>query len=184
MDLSSKIILLDEFANHISLDQYQEQRGLKGAQIGKYFSYRESRFMQDIEEYDQLVVCAPLMIVLDQYREFKGRYVKVNSYNRTEEKQQSLRERGFRAAKFSPHVVKMAADVDTYTRKETIEDANLILEASEMHQIPVRLGFAKYLEIGQTFIHVDVCPFYYGPGGALHQSGDYPAVWEYKQLTW
>ena len=167
----------------ISLDQYQEEAGLKGTQIGNYFSYMEPCFLQDIHEYDELIVCIPLMEVLDLYREAKASSVMVNSFNRTKKKQLSLAAKGYKTAKFSPHVEKMGSDVDTSTKAETIHGAGLILAVARDAGIGVRVGYRQYIKIGQTFIHIDVCPMYYAPGKPFHHLS-HPKVWEDDGRTW
>jgi hypothetical protein len=57
-----------------------------------------------------------------------------------------------------------------------------IQEVASIVNIKVRIGYNQYLEAGQTFVHVDVCPEYYAPGKPWHAL-EHPAVWE-KQITW
>ena len=167
----------------IDLDTYQKEYGLKGTKIGQYFNYTEPRFLQDIYDYDELIVCIPLMTILDLYRQNKKAPVFVNSFNRNDQKQKELAAKGYKTAKFSPHVFKLAADVDTLTPEETKYDANLILDIAKDYGIPIRVGYKQYLKNAQTFIHIDVCPYYFAPGRPFN-SIKHPHVWEYNFRTW
>ncbi|HTF21011.1 MAG TPA: hypothetical protein VK658_23210, partial [Chryseolinea sp.] len=147
--------------------------------------------------------------VLDGYRQAIGQPVFLNSFNRNEAKQAQLKKAGFKAASKSPHVVKLAADVDTPGLNEIIHKRgyNAVVMTPELQkearlemmrinydsaitmkqvaaalQIKVRIGHKQYLEIGQTFIHVDVCPEYYAPGKPFHKLG-HPLAWE-ESITW
>jgi hypothetical protein len=182
---AEKVIkVLTGSGKYISLIEWQEKYGLQrgSAQIGKHFTYTESRFTQDIEQFGELIVCAPLMYVLDEFRKRVKRCVRINSFNRTDEYQKGLKERGLKAATFSPHVVKLAADIDTSTPEQTRDEVKILLEAAKSLNIPIRIGYEQYLANKQTFIHVDVCPEYFGKGKVWHDLA-HPKAWEY-QLTW
>lgn len=167
----------------ISLQEWQEQYSLKGTQIGRYFTYTEWRFAQDLKQFGRLYVCEPLMYVMDLTRKRWGKPLHVNSYNRTPAYQDELRARGLRAATTSPHVVKLAADLDTTNHRETKELVPVVLQAARDLKIQIRLGYAQYMRDGSTFIHIDVCPEYYTPGQPRHDQ-PHPAAWEIPYLTW
>lgn len=166
----------------MAFEAYQTEYGLTGNQIAKYFSFTESRFIKDLEDYDELIVCHLLMRVLDEYRKLKNAVVNINSFNRNDAKQESLHNRGFKTAKVSPHVEKLAGDCDTTTEAETKLNVSMIKVAAKNLGIKVRIGFQQYLDAGQTFIHVDVCPEYYGVGKVWHAK-KHPIQWE-NELTW
>lgn len=183
MNLREKIQVRDKYGELLTFDEYQKKEDLLGNQIGDYFSFMEPRFLQDIQDYGYLEVNEPLMILLDTYREHIDKPVTINSFNRSEKKQQELRNNGFKAATFSPHVVKMAADIDTYTETETRESAEILLKLSKKLHIPCRVGYKAYLDRGQTFIHLDVCPLYYASKGEWNHK-PHPKAWEIDGLTW
>lgn len=166
----------------ISLLEWQEQYEIKDDQIGKHFSLNEPEFKENLEEFGSLTVNAPLMVLMDEFRERIGKPVKVNSYNRTEAKQARLRAQGYKAATYSPHVVKLAVDIDTTSKKETLEHVEVMRQVSKDTGIPCRIGYKTYLNRGQTFIHVDVCPLYYAEGKPWNNK-KHPSVWE-KQIEW
>ena len=177
--MNDKIVVLTEDDVYISLEQWQGVYDLKlgSTEIGKYFDAKEARFQKDLVEFGKLVVCAPLMVILDKYRELIKEPVTINSFNRTEEYQVALKAKGLRAAKTSPHVEKMAADVDTFDVKDTESKVPMMRQASVLTGIPIRIGWKTYTEIKQSFIHVDVCPLYYAKGKPRNSEA-HPAVWE------
>lgn len=196
-----KVMLRD--GSMISLEQWQTMYDLdpKSDKIGRYFSLSENRFQNDISLFGELIVNELLIKVLDGYREITRKPVIINSFNRSQEKQDQLRKGKFRAATHSPHVVKMAADVDTPGVLELMmkngwpkEKASLQAErinydeviylrrAASKLQIKIRVGHKEYLSIGQTFFHVDVCPEFYAAGKPFHHI-EHPKVWE-TENTW
>lgn len=175
------IMVFDERGESIKLSEWQTMYGLKHGQIGHYFSYMEWRFKQDIEDYGILTVCAPLMILLDTYREISGKPCRIASFNRDVKKQEELMRRGFKAAKHSPHVVKMAADIDLHSEEEVRKAVKDMREASNLSGVPCRIGWRSYLP-NQTFIHVDVCPLYFGKHGA-YANRHHPSAWE-NEIEW
>lgn len=196
-----KVILRD--GSTTALEQWQILYGLDTAsdKIGRFFSLSEHRFKTDIDLFGELVVNELLMRVLDKYREFTKHAVVINSFNRTQEKQDQLRKNKFRAASHSPHVAKMAADVDTpgifelmvdkgWSKEKASKEAAkinydeviLMRQAAAALQIKIRIGHKEYLQIGQTFFHVDVCPEFYAKGKPFHEY-PHPAVWE-KETQW
>lgn len=176
-----KVILRD--GSETTLPAWQELYGLNDImQIGRHFSLHESRFVRDLEMYGELVVNELLMRFLDAFRERVDAPVIANSFNRSHAHQVELQKKGFRAASVSPHVVKMAMDIDTKDKDQTlawVKAARLEKEASGIH---VRIGWKDYMDAGQTFIHVDVCPEYYAPGKPYHVQ-PHPYVWE-KSIEW
>lgn len=108
-----KVIRKDGSVN--TLPEWQKFYGLTvgSTAIGKHFFLTEYRFKKDIEDFGELIIYEDNMILMDAYRIDKGSSVTVNSFNRTAEKQAALAAQGLRTATFSPHEVKMAADIDT-----------------------------------------------------------------------
>lgn len=180
--MKNKIKFLTRDGNITDFDSYQASHGLTGTKIAKHFSYTEPKFTQDIQDYDELIVCEPLMMLLDAVREAKGMPIFINSFNRDKAKQESLHERGYKAAIFSPHVAKMAADVDTLNDAETVYIANLALGCAKLMGIRARVGFKQYMENGQSFVHIDVCPEYYAPGKPFNHIF-HPPAWE-TEMSW
>ncbi|HEY3403890.1 MAG TPA: hypothetical protein VGK59_10915 [Ohtaekwangia sp.] len=179
-----KIITLS--GTEVALEEWQDLYGggqLKGTdKFGLYFSATEQRFAKDIQEYGQLIVNEALIRVLDHFRHTLKLPVTINSFNRDENKQKSLAEAGYRTATHSPHVVKMAADIDTSSPEETRSRVRILQRCAQELGFKVRIGYEQYLTEGSTFIHVDVCPEFYAPGKPFHNK-PHPAVWE-KQTVW
>lgn len=199
-----KVMLRD--GSMVDLPVWQKQYGLKeySNSIGKYFSISEHRFDADIDMFGQLVVNELLMRVLDGYREATNEPCCINSFNRDQAKQDQLQLAGYRTATHSPHIVKLAADVDTpgvddlrkmkkhakqsdfELWKEAVrinwERASMMRQVASILGIKVRIGHKEYLEKRQTFIHVDVCPEYFAAGKPFHKT-PHPKVWE-RETTW
>src|SRR4051812_16636903 len=88
----------------ISLLEWQLFYGLErqSLKIGKHFSLEEDRFKTDLVLYGELVVNAQLIKVLDAFREAINLPITLNSFNRTQEHQNELTEKGYKTAKYSP----------------------------------------------------------------------------------
>jgi len=157
-------------------EEYKDQK------IGKYFSVSESRFQEDIRIYDEVVICDLLFRVLNRYRELKGQPVNLNSLNRDRKKQEQLLKDGFRAAKVSPHEFFLAADVDTKDATDTLISVPIMRQTAKDLGIKVRIGWQDYLKVGQSFMHVDVCPEYFGKGKVWNHI-QHPIQWE-NQIEW
>ncbi len=182
----------------IDLEDWQKQYGIPVGSdfIGKYFSLEEPRFKQDLFEFGVLIVNAPLMVVMDRIRQLYGPLT-ISSYNRTEAYQKKLLEepdtKGLRA-ETSPHVAKMAADLDVKTMKDVLNLVPLARQASKDTGIPIRIGhqayFRKSIEVEETkgikdtwtFVHIDVCPLFYAKGMPFHEQ-PHPVPWE-LQIEW
>lgn len=178
--MNDKIVVLTANDKYISLEEWQKEYGLEvgSTQIGRNFSYTERKFALDLKEYGMLVVCAPLMKVMDAYREAANEAVNVNAYNRNEAKQQALIDSGNRgAASTSPHVYKLAVDADTRDAEHTKKNVPILKQAARALGIPIRVGWKSYAAEGKSFIHFDVCPLYYAPGRPRHNE-PHPPVWE------
>jgi len=157
-------------------EEYKDQK------IGKYFSINESRFQEDIRLYDKVVICDLLFKVLNRYRDLKGVSVNLNSLNRDRKKQEQLLKEGFRAAKISPHEFFLAADVDTKDAADTLKSVPIMRQAAKDLGIKIRIGWQDYMKVGQSFIHVDVCPEYFGKGKVWNNLS-HPIQWQ-SSLEW
>ncbi len=180
---NENVHVLTTEGTYITLEEWQERYGISGNQIGKFFSLRERRFQDDLELYGTLVVCEPLMRVLDALREDVGHPLHINSFNRDQAKQMRLKQAGFRTATNSPHVVKMAADVDTFSVEQTRALARRAIEVGKRLGISVRVGSEDYIAIGQSFVHIDVCPMYFKPGKPFHNVA-HPFAWQKDWSQW
>jgi len=170
--------IINKLGQKISLAEWQELYNLPAGskQIGKFFSIGEHSI------YDEGFLAAPLIMVLDKYRELKGKPVVINSMYRTQRHQDNLNAAGYRTATTSPHVAGMAADVDTTSERDTYDSVSLLVKAAKQLGIKIRLGYHAYLADGNTFIHVDVCPEYYAPGKPYYGQ-DHPTQWE-RAIVW
>lgn len=177
-----KVVLRN--GSEVSLPEWQKIYGLPidSDKIGRHFSLTESRFIRDIQDYDELIVNELLMTVMDALRDALKKRIIVNSFNRSEAHQQDLKKRGFKTATHSPHVAKMAVDIDTTSPEETREWAKYVKQVASILNIKVRIGFEEYLNTGQTFIHIDVCPEYYASGKPYYKF-PHPKQWELV-ITW
>lgn len=184
MVMHDKVIVVLRDGTETTLENWQKMYGLKPGSdsIGRFFSLKDKRLAADIKEYGKLVVNELLIRVLDAYREATGEPAIINSFNRNDAKQKSLVEAGFRAAVFSPHVEKMASDVDTVSKEQTYKRVEILREVAAQLRIKIRIGFQEYLNKGQTFIHIDVCPEFYAPGKPYNQK-IHPAAWE-MAISW
>ena len=107
-----------------------------------------------------------LLLAWELVRDAWGKPIRVNSGVRSERKQLALRKAGYRAAEFSPHVVKfartaggliihrpcLALDLDTHTPEESRLLAECIRDCAPM----ARIFWSRYLP--HTFVHFDIAP--------------------------
>lgn len=156
---------------------WQQFRGLKGDKISDNFLWTE------FDHKGELILSEILIDLIQVVRLRWKKPLVPNSGYRTQEKQNELKEQGYRTATTSPHVKGMAVDLETKTAKETKELAELVLLTARQLKLGARVGFRQYLNNGQTFVHVDICPEYYGKGKPWHDH-IHPAVWETPYLTW
>jgi hypothetical protein len=166
---SFKIYLNDGTLTDLS--NYQEKEGLNKDQIGQHFGLNEYVFTENMKHYETVYWCEPIIKLLDAYRVEKGAPVNLTSVFRSKGRQQDLIDRGITDAEISPHNMSFAADADCGNDTEVINGVKIIKRLSKQLNIPVRLGYQSYLNRGDTFIHIDVCNFYYGKKGpwADHQ---------------
>jgi hypothetical protein len=209
MEQNNKIVVLTLSGNYISLEEWQKRYGLTigSTQIGKHFSYTEHRFQQDLADYGVLVVCEPHIMVADRFRDKWGKPVTFSSFNRNDEKQDALRkeeeelnkllpeaERTHTRAITSPHVAKMAGDIDLLTRAEVNAAVPVLREAAKELNIKIRIGYKEYLQKSEsierstgrkdewTFMHFDVCPEFFAKGRVFH-TDPHPVPWEFA-IEW
>lgn len=181
--MNSKVKFLTISGTYVPMEEFQRRYGLPvgSPQIGKFFSIEERVFSQDIERYGQLIVPVPLIMVMDEFRKRVGS-VPINSFNRDEAKQAELTKQGFRTASVSPHIEKLAVDMDTTDANQTKKRVPILSQVGKDLNIQIRIGWAQYMTAGQSFIHLDVCPEYFGPGKIWH-ARPHPQAWE-KQIQW
>lgn len=177
--MNDKVKVITREGKEISLEEWQRLYNLPPGsnRIGEFFYLSEHRFKQDIELYGELIVNEMLIRLLDGIRKAGNHPIYLNSFNRSEEKQAEFRKMSSRFATTSPHVVKLAADIDTLSKEDTGKLVKRIREVSNILKIKCRIGWKGYMEDGNTFVHVDVCPEYYAPGKPWHDQ-PHPAVWE------
>ena len=144
-----KIYTNDRFYN---LKEYQELKGLPEDKIGKYFSINEKAIKEST------LISAHLIDLLDAIREATGKPMKLTSLHRTLAKQAQLKERGYAAASHSPHLYGCAADIDCKSKEEVLELVALIQSLAKEKDLKVRVGYKQYLDLGQTFVHLDLAP--------------------------
>jgi hypothetical protein len=177
-----KVVLKN--GNAVTLPEWQKfyQLPIYSNQIGRHFSLSEARFQNDLALYGELIVNEQLITVLDYFREAVNTPITINSFNRTDVHQKELKERGFKTALYSPHVMKMAADIDTKSNEQTETWVQILKKISDKSGIKIRIGYKQYQAAGQTFIHVDVCPEYYATDKPYNKQF-HPTAWE-QVITW
>lgn len=182
--MKAPVKIITVTGTEIPLEQWQEIYGLEvgSDEIGRFFKATEHKFAEDIQNYGVLVVNELLMRVLDHFRATIKQPLIINSFNRDEAKQKQLKGDGFKTATYSPHVVKMAADIDTTSPEQTRAYVLILQRCAIELNIRIRLGYEQYLKAGQTFIHVDVCPEFYAFGKPFNKQF-HPVQWE-KVITW
>lgn len=181
------IIVLLKDGTETTLAAWQKIYGLEvgSDKIGKYFSLEEPKFAENLRQYKKLVICEPLMMLMDRVREKRGKSSIIKGFNRSKEYQKQLqKDDRFEAALNSPHTVYMAADQDTVSKKDSEELAKIVIEAAKELGIKVRVGWKQYLNMANpmTFVHYDVCPMYYAVGKPHHHL-PHPWQWE-KEARW
>jgi len=161
----------------ISFQEWQKQNGLKDDRFSRYFSFSDRKLNRRDFQLSEL-----LFPIVDEFRKRVKKPVRINSAYRSQEEQDDLRKRGFRAAKYSPHVQGMALDIDTVSKAETYAHVRILEQISKELDIKIRIGFRKYLKDGNTFIHFDVCPEYFAQGKPFHHL-KHSEAWE-RQARW
>ena len=170
------IIMVD--GSLIPLSEYQKENGLKEDQLSVNFGKGDTALWREPFTYSVLLIS-----LIQQFRERKGKPVRINSGFRSHKKQESLIKEGYRAASYSVHEEGLAFDIDTHSYEETISDVDLLMLVAKEMGIKIRIGYMEYwFEKKQTFFHVDVAPMYYAKGKPWHSKRHHPA-WEYQQ-TW
>lgn len=169
--------ILDGNGNLMPLKEWQQFRGLKGDKISDNFTASE------FDNEGELILSESLIDFLQMVRSRWGKPLKINSGYRTQEKQDALKKQGYKTATTSPHIEGMAADIDTSDKTETVKLVNVIKQVSAALNFPVRIGYKQYMNAGQSFVHVDVCPKYFSDGMPFHKKA-HPSAWEIGGLTW
>jgi hypothetical protein len=112
---------------------------------------------------------------MDEVRVGYGKSLKLNSLDRTKQEQAQLKAQGYRAAENSTHEWGFGADIDTTSNEDTDKLVKIIEEVSKRTGIKIRIGWKKYKLDGNTFVHLDVAPEYFGKGKALQNIKVHPA---------
>lgn len=160
----------------VDLKEWQQFRGLKDGKISDNFTWQEF-------DCDGEFLLSEILIDFLQYVRRKwGKPLKINSGYRTKEKQQLLKDQGYKTATFSPHTKGMASDLETVSVSDTKHLVAVIKLCARNLKLNVRIGYMQYLANGQTFVHVDVCPEYYAKGKPFYEQPHAPA-WE-KAIEW
>lgn len=171
--------IIAENGELISLSDYQIQYDLEKDQLSENFKITEKK----IGEFQPFKYALPLIQLIQRVRELKDAPVNINSGFRTRAKQLQLIKDGARAASNSPHEQGMAFDIDTTSWDETKALVKLIQQAAKDLKVKVRIGYRQYWNLDKsTFVHVDVCPMYFGKGMPYHEQ-NHPIQWE-NEITW
>lgn len=141
------------------------------SQVGRFFRIGERSFRDGLEIHEGVIR------LLDMIRAIRGYSININSLDRTQEHQDKLREDGYKTATYSPHVAKLAADIDAIDEDDVYSLLDDVDEAEELLGYEIRKGWKTYLDSGQTFVHIDICPMLYGKG-KRRNGFKHPYQWE------
>ena len=118
------------------------------------------------EQNADFTLSEKLIEAFELLRTARGKAIPINSGWRSAEKQaELLADPAYKAATYSPHIEGLALDLGADSADEVDLLVDLLRKLRK--SIPLRIGFQQYRDNGQTFVHFDVAPFYYGIGGPL-----------------
>ena len=157
----------------ISLQKWQSLYGLVvgSADLGRYLTIGEPNINNGLE------ISEGVIRFFDCLRAMWGKPLYVNSLDRTNAQQEQIKLTNPNAANTSPHVVKLAIDIDTISKEQTFDLLDCIDEVAQILGYQIRVGWKQYLQRGNTFIHVDVCPMYFSKGKVWNKI-EHPRQWE------
>jgi len=169
--MEATIILFS--GERVNLSTWQGIYGLpvRSNKLGRFIT------MGERSVNDGLEISEGIIRLFDALRSKWGKPLVINSLDRTEEKQKAMQKTNPNAAKTSPHVVKLAMDIDTVSHEQTFQLLTYIKQAARELNYKIRIGWKSYMDRGNTFVHIDICPMYFGKGKIWH-SKPHPAVWE------
>lgn len=163
--------------DYLTPENYQNQR------LSEYMSFSE------VDCEGAVIIAA---VLIDAFRAIRARWGKpiiINSGYRTAEYQRRLRERyeaegkkGLAAEK-SPHTEGMALDLNCRDKAEVEGLVATIRQVNAEIGGFLRIGWKLYLGSGMHFVHIDVCPYFYGEGGAFAKRQVSPA-WRQPGGEW
>lgn len=159
------------------LDAWQEMKKLPGDKLAQHISLISDNVACD----GQLLISELLIEVFEKIRGYFGKSIHINSGYRTAEKQKSLIEQGYKAAKVSPHCRGFAFDLDASRDAETLLDICRVV--SKEYGRVIRIGWKSYWDAGQKFIHIDVAPAAY-LAAQYQDDGAFPEAWKTKGAEW
>lgn len=141
----------------ITLAEWQKEYVLTEDKVGKYFSVSETKFQ------GSFLLAEPLIKMLDIFRMQLQKPVTITSAFRTEARQAQLISGGNKGAvSISPHCGGFAADIACTSASDVRNKADLLKKIAKGQGLKIRIGFNQYLALGSTFVHIDVCPEYFG----------------------
>lgn len=169
--MNAKIILLN--GKRVNLQVWQGMYGLTvgSSDIGRFITIGEPCVRDGLE------ISECIIRFFDCLRAKWGKPLYINSLDRTSQEQKEMQKTNPNAATYSPHVVKLAIDIDTNSKEETFDLLELVDEVAEMLGYHIRIGWKSYMERGNTFIHIDVCPMYFAKGKFWNKQ-PHPKQWE------
>lgn len=124
-----------------------------------------ARELYDKSPYEPKVqsIFKPILDIAELVREEWAKPIYINSGVRTARKQKDLRDMGYKAAMYSPHVYRCALDLDTTSEEETNQLVRICRDVAEEVNLPLRIGWRSYLRAGSTFVHIDLAPMIAAP---------------------
>lgn len=145
----------------LPLSVWQERKGYKEYELGKFFSTREKKLVDDTWTLHEL-----LFVILDELRILAKKPIIINSAYRTTAEQLALQGKNKGAVTHSPHTYGLAIDIDTVSDAETLRYVAHLRKIAKDLNLQIRIGWNQYqnMKPKQTFVHIDVAPEMFGAG--------------------
>ena len=171
-----KIILAN--GELILLEDWKKRN--KNTGLAEFFSIREFPFNRK-----EWILHEDLFMIIDELRRRAHKHIRINSAYRTFSEQKRLLDNGnYKAAKVSPHTYGLAVDIDTVNYSETLHYVELLKKICSDAHIQYRIGYRTYHKIGQSFVHIDICPNLFCKGKVWEEYTNIPSPWKIHGLEW
>lgn len=112
-----------------------------------------------------LYLSRSLLNLLQRVRIIHNKPISISSAYRSDEYQKRIQSTNKNAVSNSPHPFGLAVDIAIGTKKNGDQLVKLLVQEAKEINLPIRLLYAHYKH---SFIHIDVCPFFFQPGRAWH----------------
>jgi hypothetical protein len=172
---------MSDFRTCQPLADWQAKNGYLSNQVSPHIAVSEVD-----DDSRELIINEIVLDMFEKIRKEYGKPLKINSGYRTQKKQAELIAKGYKAAAISPHCQGWALDIDYNTDEEY---RHLLVACHMVSTISyngyLRIGHKQYRQIGQTFIHVDICAIAYESLKGKFSTGEVmPAHWKIRGAEW